>query len=68
MKLIELQKRFGGKIILNAEYILSIETYSFRDSKGVTTFFTSILLPCGKAVEVMECDNHIIELIQKANP
>lgn len=66
MKFIELQKRFGGKIILNAEHISSIETYRFIYKNGDTSSFTSIHLSNGKCIEVVECDDYIIELIQKS--
>lgn len=58
------KKRFGGKIILNAEHISSIETYRFMDKDGNTSFFTCVYLSNGKYIEVVECDNEIIELIQ----
>lgn len=65
MKLIELQKRFGGKITLNAEHISLIDTYRFIDKKGNTSHFTCVYLSNGKSIEVVESDNDIIELIQK---
>ena len=64
MKFIELRKRFGGKIILNAKHISSIETYRFMDKYGNTSSFTNIHMYNGKCIEVVECDNDIIELIQ----
>lgn len=64
MKFIELQKRFGGKIILNAEHVSSMETYRFIDKNGNTSSFTIIHFSNGKCIEVTECDNDIIELIQ----